>query len=238
MINDEELLLYYYRELEAADRARVAAAIAADPQLAQRLAALVARLDAVAALPEVPVPAQVQRRWRVALDEAARGGIRAVPGGRSFFSPPRWQLAAAAAAVVALVVAFQVMRAPSAVNDPPVVANPGPAGDETGSAYEHGLKFHLASTERQLTNMGSATPEERARIIEVIMGQNRLYALAAERAGEPQLARVLRAFNPILEDLAKGRSESTDADVSQLSFELRVMQARLGAAADGSSKTL
>src|SRR4029079_14873793 len=129
------------------------------------------------------------------------------------------QLAAAAAAVVALVVAFQVMRAPSAVNDPPVVANPGPAGDETGSAYEHGLKFHLASTERQLTNMGSATPEERARIIEVIMGQNRLYALAAERAGEPHLARVRRAFNPILEDLAKGRSESTDADVSQLSFE-------------------
>ena len=238
MIKDEELLLYYYRELEPADRARVAEAISNDPKLAQRLAALVARLDAAAALPDVPVPAQVQQRWQAALDAAARGGVRAVPGARSFFSPLRWQLAAAAAAVVALVVAFQVMRAPSAVIETPMAANPESVGDESGSAYEHGLKFHLASTERQLTALGNASPEERARMIEVIMGQNRLYALAAERAGEPQLARVLRAFNPILEDLANGRSESTAADVSQLSFELRVMQARLGAGADDSSKTL
>ena len=82
-----------------------------------------------------------------------------------------------------------------------------------------------------------ATPEERAKIIDVIIGQNRLYALAADRAGEPQLARVLRAFNPILEDVANGRSESTAADLSQLSFELRVMQARLGADA-ASTNTL
>ena len=58
-----------------------------------------------------------------------------------------------------------------------------------------------------------------------------MYALAAERAGEPQLARVLRAFNPILEDLADGHGDTTAADVAQLSFELRVMQARLGAGA-------
>jgi len=68
-----------------------------------------------------------------------------------------------------------------------------------------------------------------------IIGQNQMYALAAERAGEPQLARVLRAFNPILEDLADGRSDSTAADISQLSFELRVMQARLGAGAKSSN---
>ena len=118
------------------------------------------------------------------------------------------------------------------------VANTTEPREEAGSSYEHGLKWHLASTERQLSSLGDATPEERARMIEVIMGQNRLYALAAERAGEPQLARVLRAFNPILEDLANGRSESTAADLSQLSFELRAMQARLGSDADGSSKTL
>jgi hypothetical protein len=33
------------------------------------------------------------------------------------------------------------------------------------------------------------------------------------------------------EDLADGRSETTAADIAQLSFELRVMQARLGAGA-------
>ena len=67
------------------------------------------------------------------------------------------------------------------------------------SAYERGLKLHLASTEQQLAGLDSATPEERARLIETIIAQNRIYALAAERAGEPQLARVLRAFAPVLE---------------------------------------
>jgi hypothetical protein len=103
-----------------------------------------------------------------------------------------------------------------------------------GSAYERGLKWHLASTERTLAGLDSAKPEERTRLIETIVTQNRMYALAAERAGEPQLARVLRAFSPILEDLAKGGGEST-ANVAQLSFELRVMQGRLSAGADTSS---
>jgi hypothetical protein len=39
---------------------------------------------------------------------------------------------------------------------------------------------------------------------------------------------VLRAFTPILQDVAKGRSASTEGDLAQLSFELRVTQARLG----------
>ena len=238
MINDDELLLYYYRDgLEAGDRARIGAALSADPELARRLQSLVARLDAAAAQPEVPVPAHIQQRFRDALDRAAQGG-RAQPARRAFFSQPRWQLAAAAAAVLALVVTFASLRStPGALDEHTVAANPATGGqttggqttDDGGSAYEHGLKFHLASTERQIASLGSVSPEERARMIDVIMGQNRLYALAAERAGEPQLARVLRAFNPILEDVAKGRSESTAADLSQLSFELRVMQARLGA---------
>jgi len=238
MINDDELLLYYYRDgLDNAERARIGAAIAADPQLAQRLHAMVARLDAAAAQPEVPVPMLVQKRWQDALDQASRGGLRVVRDPRRLFRP-RWQFAAAAAAVVVLVVGFQSLRTPPAVNDATVVTTPPPAGDDAGSAYERGLKFHLASTERQLASLGSATPEQRARLLEAILGQNRLYALAAERAGEPQLARVLRAFNPILEDLANGRSESTAADVSQLEFELRVMQARLGADANAPSNIL
>jgi hypothetical protein len=237
MITDEDLLLYYYRELEPADRARIAAAIAADATIAQRLHALVARLDAAAAVPDVPVPPRIEQRWRVALDRVAHDGAREVA--RPRFNAPRWQLAAAAAVVLALVVTFQVMRTQPPTGNT-IANNPAtePANDETGSAYERGLKFHLASTERQIAALGNVSPEERAHMIDVIMGQNRLYALAAERAGEPQLARVLRAFNPILEDLANGRSESTAADVSQLSFELRVMQARLGAGADDSSKTL
>jgi hypothetical protein len=103
------------------------------------------------------------------------------------------------------------------------------------SAYERGLKVHLAKTEQQLAALDSAKPEERARLVETIIAQNRIYALAAERAGEPQLARVLRAFAPILETVARGGDPA--AGVAQLSFELRVMQGRLGAEADASPRT-
>ena len=228
MISDDDLLLYYYRELDAAERARIGAALSEQPELARRLHGLVARLDAAAAIPEVPVPAHTQQRWRNALERAA-SETRAAPPSRRFFTQPQWQAAAAAVVVVALIFGIQKVMQPSPdqITDNPVAAATTSRGD--ASAYEHGLKWHLASTERRLASLGDATPEERARLVEAIIGQNRIYALAAERAGEPQLARVLRAFTPILESVADGRGESTSSGIAQLSFELRVMQARLGA---------
>jgi hypothetical protein len=240
MINDDDLLLYYYRDgLDADERARIGAALAAQPELAQRLHRLVARLDAAAAQPEVPVPAHVQQRWEAALDAAAREGSRAAPARRGF--PRQWLAAAAAVTAVAIVVIFETKQPatnPSVVNEPANVVSPNAAGSESASAYENGLKFHLASTERRLASLESATPEERARLVETIIGQNRVYALAAERAGEPQLARVLRAFAPVLEDVANGHAASTDASLAQLNFELRVMQARLSAEAQAPTNTL
>lgn len=236
MITDDELLLYHYRELDDAERARIGAALAEQPELARRLHALVARLDAAAAMPEVPVPEAVQQRWRTALENAA-AQTSAAPKVRRWSGPRLLQLAAAAVLVLALVVTFQVMQPPPQ----PVAGNPTPetapdaATTTDAAAYENGLKFHLASTERRIAGLADASPEERTRLVETIIGQNRLYALAAERAGEPQLARVLRAFNPILADLADGRSEAAAADVAQLSFELRVMQARLAASTAPSS---
>jgi hypothetical protein len=164
-----------------------------------------------------------------------RGESRAAPARRPIAT--RWLAMAAALVAVALVVVFQVKQPRTdglARNELPEAPEPVAAD---GTAYENGLKFHLASTERQIAALGDATPEERARLLETIIAQNRLYALAAERAGEPQLARVLRAFTPILDDLAHGRGETTAANVAQLSFELRVMQARLGAGA-ASTNTL
>jgi len=226
MINDEDLLLYHYRELDAADRARIGAALSAQPELAQRLQALIARLDVAASIPEVEVPAQALQRWRVALDRAATE-TRVTQAPRRFSFPLMWQAAAAAVTVFALIFSVQRVMQPSVPTET--------ARSVESYAYEHGLKVHLASTERRLASLEEASPEERARLVDTIIGQNQMYALAAERAGEPQLARVLRAFNPILEDLANGRGDTTAADVSQLSFELRVMQARLGAGASSNN---
>ncbi len=229
MISDDDLILYHYRDgLDATERARIGAALSEQPELAQRLQVLVARLDAAAAMPEVPVPAHIQQRWQAALErEANKHGVedtRASRAARGFFSSLRWQAAAAAVAAVALTLIVQVVMR-TAPEQTAEVAPPAPAD---AAAYERGLKFHLASTEQQLAELGSATPEERKRLIETIAAQNRMYALAAERAGEPQLARVLRAFAPILESLEQGGGDSS-ASIAQLSFELRVMQGRLSA---------
>jgi hypothetical protein len=230
IITDDELLLYYYRDgLEPEERARIGAALAAQPELAQRLHRLVARLDAVSASPAVDVPEKYQQRWKSALDAAAGEGSRAKTTKRARFSSPMLFSAAAILAAVAFAVVFQFRGDPRDAKAPVTAANHPAATREQASAYEAGLKVHLASTEQQIAGLRDATPEERAKLIDTIIGQNQMYALAAERAGEPQLARVLRAFTPVLEDVASGRAQSTNGNLAQLGFELRVMQARLSA---------
>src|SRR4051812_32128393 len=109
MITDDDLLLYYYRDgQDAAERARIGAALAQQPELAQRLHRLVARLDAAAAIPDVPVPAAVQQRWHAALEQAARRPTTEAPRAPRHANI-RW-LAAAAAVLVALTMVFQLNR--------------------------------------------------------------------------------------------------------------------------------
>jgi hypothetical protein len=218
MISDDDLLLYYYRDgLDATERARIGTALAEQPELARRLHRLVAQLDTVADLPEVPVPPHIQQRW-----ENALGRLAPAKSKPRLFAAFHWQAAAAAGVAVVLLVTVQLLlRSPQ--QQPIADATP------VQSAYERGLRWHLASTEQGLAELNEAQPEERARLIATIVEQNRLYALAAERANEPQLARVLRAFTPILEGLAVEPGDASASDVAQLSFELRVMQARLKA---------
>jgi len=237
MITDDELLLYYYRDgLDAAERARIGAALAAEPELAQRLYKLVARLDAVAAMPEVDVPAGIQQRWMAAIDAAAaREKVAAPVATQNRFTTSKW-LAAAAVVLVALGLVVQLDRQPRPLE---AHAPPAPlsAAHAPGSAYERGLQTHLASTERQLASLESASPEDRARLVQSIIDQNRIYALAADKAGEPQLARVLRAFSPVLESVAQGNNQETADNVSQLAFELRAIQGRLAASSASPAPT-
>jgi hypothetical protein len=241
MISDDELLLYYYRDgLDAAERARIGTALAQQPELAQRLHRLVAQLDTVAETPEVPVPPHIEQRWQSALARAAATATPAVATtGSRIRTAFRWHTLAMAATVAALAVFVTIQVSMQsrpdriqAGNDVPAPAAPAVAVETPeGAAYERGLKWHLANTEQRLASLDSAKPEERTRLIEAILEQNRMYALAAERANEPDLARVLRAFTPILETLQAEQRDADASDIDQLSFELRVVQARLQATA-------
>lgn len=235
MISDNDLLLYYYRDgLDASERARIASALSEQPELAARLHRLVAKLDASAAIPDVPVPPHVQRRWQVALDRAAADDVspeRKAPVG--FLARPQLRIAATVCAVVLLIVSVKVMTPPTPemlTNHGDSAERPVTSGATDSLAYERGLRWHLASTEKQIGNLNEITDAERRQMIEAIIEQNRLYAIAAERANEPQLARVLRAFTPLLEQVAAEGSDRSAGEVAQLNFELKVMQARLNAA--------
>jgi hypothetical protein len=250
MISDDELLLYYYRDgQDAPERARIGTALAQQPELAQRLHRLVAQLDTVAETPEVPVPPHIEQRWQNALARAASAaqnnyvGAGATTGSR-IRTAFRWQTIALAATVAALAVLVTLQVSlqsrddrPGASNDVPALTTPAAAFETPeAAAYERGLKWHLANTEQRLASLDSAKPEERARLIEAILEQNRMYAVAAERANEPDLARVLRAFTPILETLQAERRDADASDIDQLNFELRVVQARLQATAQPPTK--
>lgn len=242
MISDDDLLLYYYRDgLDAAERARIGTALAQQPELAQRLHRLVAQLDTVAEMPEIPVPPHIQRRWQSALERAAaQNSSRAAASKRTgsrFSTGYRWQALAAAVAVIAILVTVQVfMRSQPGRGSEGTQPQQVAAATPVPSAYERGLKWHLANTEQRLASLDTAQPDERARLIEAIIEQNRMYALAADRANEPDLARVLRAFTPLLETLATERRDADASDRDQLNFELRVVQARLAATAQPPTK--
>ena len=87
MISDDDLLLDHYRELDAADRARIGAALTQQPELAQRLQSLVARLDAAAAHTEIPVPEATLQRWQGRWSSEAAKRSRAQPHVRASCAP-------------------------------------------------------------------------------------------------------------------------------------------------------
>jgi len=220
MISDNDLLLYHYGDgLDAEERERIRIALATQPQLTERLRAIVAELDRMRT-PEVTVPADVEQRWQRALELANSERPRSR-------ATPRFQWAAAATACIALLAIVIVnMRETSAPSTPTAQTVP----PSTAPRNEHGLQWHLASTEQQLAAIGEASDADRARLVQTVLEQNRLFAAAAERAGDERLARALRAFAPILQNLAEPQAaDAAPGDLAQLSFELRVMQARLAA---------
>lgn len=238
MISDNDLLLYHFDEgLTRDERSRIAQALASDSAVAARFDRLVADMTVLArdAATEVPVPTAALNRWRTDLDRAARVGKEAPR------KPAAWKWGGLAAAGATLGIALLVSSV--GVNVLPDAAkggDPTPPIDAAGAEaarYERSLQLHLAQTESQLAGLQGANGDERSRIIDKVMVQNRLYAIAAERANEERLARVLRSFTPLLESLADRNTGPVElaGGIAQLNFELKVMQARLATAAPASS---
>jgi hypothetical protein len=183
-----------------------------------------------------PAPKHFVRQWHAAIDAAAaleRG--RAEPRqttwhAGSFF----WGMAVTTALLVGVGIGFLVSNDGDGRGPLTTVENQL-APDVIPAAFTRGLEQHFRNSRDELSRIGG--DEDTASLVLRLIEQNRLFEVAAEQNNAPQLARVLRAFEPILLRLAATDIAPEDAQAlrAQLSFELNVMLTKL--ATQSSDKT-
>jgi len=233
-MHDDKLVLYYYDDgLSAQEKRQIEAALEDDPDLAARYRVLQRQLavfdeDEVAA-----VATHVVQRWHDSIDRAARmeqSALRKQGNGFNFLSF-FWGAAITASLAVGVAIGVYISGGGSptpAMNDL-VVDTVRNSPTVVPAAFTRGLQVHLRDSQRGISTLPLQSDADRAQLILDILQQNRLFERAAEQRNSPQLARVLRAFEPILVRLAATdiAPEDVEALRAQLAFELNVMLTKL-----------
>lgn len=225
-IGDDELTLYFYDDgLLPARRAELTQRLRSDLDLARRYQQLRAELAALPPPVERQPGAVAQARWKLRLDQRAAAPAAA--------HAPHWRLAFAGATLVLLGVAVgtRLVEAPSVAAPPPapLVAAAAEGADGAGPALSRGLSSYLGDARLVLADLPANDPQRRRELVDEVIEQNRMYARAAQVQGDERLARVLRAFEPVLLALAEPPS-AADGDLgarSQIDFELGILQTKL-----------
>jgi hypothetical protein len=245
-VADDDLVLYRYRDgLDAARIEQIAAALAESPALRERYAAIeraIAHFDSQDIEADPDIGSRLWQRLSPQLEEAgvivssSRGMLEHL---RAWLAPPqaRFAFAAMATVLVAIGVGFVVGR--QTVTAPPeVVSNEVEA--TAARVLEAYVAANLRATEGVLltaSNSGDASLLEGNReLAQSLVESNRLYAIAAARAGNTQLAAFLRQLEPVLLSLANQPGTATIQssedlrhflDSTDLLFQVRTIEARL-----------
>lgn len=231
-MNDEMLTLYYYNDgLTNDERQQVCDALAADQELAEQYRRLSGELAAMSAGPDPALSNDRMRRFHDTIDRAARmesarhDTRRPAVHAWSFF----WGAALTAALAIGIGLGVWI-----AGNDAP---QPGetllthtdgaPAG--RNDAFTRSMRAHFRDSRNELRKLPLTESSDRTALVVDLIEQNRLYERAAMQNDAPKLARVLRAFEPILIRLAADDIAPEDAEAlrAQLAFELNVMLTKL-----------
>ena len=189
-------------------------------------------------------PDHLVQQWHASIDEAAaiERGREAAP--RAGWHPVSFLFGMAITAALALGVGIGYQwNEPAAVDrsegSVAVIEN-GTVENRPGAmpvALTRGLQYHLRESQQLLVSVDEDT-DTTSMVLDIIE-QNRLYEAAAENGNAPKLARVLRAFEPILLRLAADDIAPADAAAlrEQLSFELKVMLTKLARESSDDSQT-
>lgn len=235
-MNDEQLILYYYADgLSKMERRRIEAALAADPALQSRYDALRRELDGFddASADAPDAPEHLVARWHAGIDRAAQLERQAERRPARILHLASFGWGAAITAALALGIGIGVYLPGREDADPSVNPLPAIVGVEpsatTGDAFTRGLQAHFRESRQNIGGLPVEDTEARRLLILHVVQQNRLFARAATENQSPELARVLRAFEPILvrladEDLAPEEAQRLQ---DQLLFELNVMLTKM-----------
>lgn len=175
-----------------------------------------------------PAPKHRVRQWHDVIDTAA-----ALERGRAAAPRASWHpgsffrgMAVAAALAISIAVGFLALNGGDDA-DPNYVVEDQVPPNAIPAAFTRGLQQHFQNSKDELSRIDGS--DQSAMLILRLIEQNRLYETAADQNNAPQLARVLRAFEPILLQLAATdiAPEDSEALRAQLSFELNVMLTKL-----------
>ena len=227
-MNDEQLMLYYYDDgLDEAERAAIEARLAADEILRARYDKLKGELDTLTPK-ETPAPDALSHRLHDLVEQAAQREQRT--SRRRRFDITAFLMGAAVTA--ALVIGIGV----GSVLDRPVTPEATEfAAVPPADTLARGLKVHFTETRSRLLDSDADRIVVAGRIIE----QNRVLGQLADDSGAHDLARILRAMEPVLVRLAT--EELTPAEAAamqqQLVFEMNVVLTKLARQPSDSTST-
>ena len=229
-MNDDILTLYFYDDgLSAEERQDVARALQSDAELAERYRRLCDELSAFRAPADEALPPDLAARFHDTIDRAANleRDREPSPQPRMHFASFFWGAAVTAALAVGIGIGvwFGGDSTPETTLSPQTIATTQAPPD----AFVRSVQVHFRDSRAELTNLSDISAADRMILVAGLIEQNRLYARAAEQNDADNLARVLRAFEPILVQLAAEDIAPTDAEAlrAQLAFELDVMLTKL-----------
>jgi len=204
-----------------------------DKELDQLIAAHKADIQAA--------PPHLVQQWHNTIDEAAALERGRVGEPQTGWHPGScfWGMAVTAALAIGIGIGFFVSGDTGLTPDQqaPLIADTTQQPNVIPAAFTRGLQVHLRDSHQQLTRLDEGA--ETTMLVLQIIEQNRLFEVAAEQNDAPKLARVLRAFEPILLQLAATDIAPEDAEAlrAQLAFELNVMLTKLARDSSDDSHT-
>lgn len=233
-MNDDKLTLYYYKDgLSKDERLEVTNALAADAELAERYRRLCDALSRIDDAEAEVLPADMLQRFHNTIDSAAKleRGHAERPAQAMHFWSFFWGAAVTAALAIGVGIGvwFGSEDTPSPDITGPTMVDATPANNVVPVVFQRSAQNFLRESGHQIAKLPIDAEADRLMLIVRLIEQNRMFEKAATNNNSEDLARVLRAFEPILVELASAETspERAEALRAKLAFELNVMLTKL-----------